>query len=332
MVLELVAAVSLSAAPVKPGVDGGLPLEWVEDVIAWRSNDLAACFPAKGKRTSIQYTFGVSPVGRVDRLSLGEVKGDWERVTCVGAIVESLRFPSADGGSAVTWVFASATARDAGVAEERVLDVAEVPASWTNDVTTCLATHPRAVPGRLTVSLDTSALGFIYAAQVTAPAGPAHDDVVECVNVASHAWRFPARRRERLLATWVHAPSEREAKKFFEPSAPAVEIIVGSVPVVRRGGLVESVIHDEIRRHSSRVQACYSFLLARNPKASGKVSVHFTIGPEGDVVLAEGDENTTDDLAIVQCIVGVVKAMHFPKPEGGETVDVTFPWLFHAVD
>lgn len=327
--IELVAFAVLSGTPAKQGVDGGLPLAWVEEVISWRAAELAACFPPKGKRTSIQYSFGVSAAGRVERMTLGEVKGEWERVTCVGTIVESLSFPATDAGTSVNWAFGSTPSRDAGAVEERVLDVAEVPTEWTEDVTGCVAAADAV--GRTTVALEVSALGFALASQVTTRPGP-KEGIERCVTAATRSWRFSAGKRERVVAGWVAAPTEREVKKLFTPTLPAVEIILESARVKSgaEGGLPKSVIYAEIVRNQSRVRACYEMLLQRDAHAGGKVSVDFMIGPDGDVEKSEAAENTTGDAALAECILGVVNAMKFPKPEGGGNVNVTFPWIFKA--
>ncbi|MBL8912030.1 MAG: AgmX/PglI C-terminal domain-containing protein [Archangium sp.] len=329
--LELVAVALLSSAP-KQGVDGGLPLAWVDDVIAWRANELSACFPPKSKRTTIQYSFGVAPSGRVERMSLGEVKGEWERVTCVGTVVESLAFPVTDAGTSVTWNFAAQPTRDAGVPEERILDVVDVPTEWTEDVTNCVASLAHVKAGRITASVEMSAHGFAFAAQVTSPEHPAREALEKCLLTATRSWRLATGKRARVVAGWIVAPTEREAKRFFDPTSPAVEVVLENARASLRsgGGLFKSVIMKEITRNNRRVRVCYEFVLQRVPHAGGKLAVAWTIGPEGNVVQSEITEDTTEQPEIGRCVIGVVNAMQFPKPEGGGVVNVTFPWIFKA--
>jgi hypothetical protein len=326
--IELVAFAVLCGTPAKQGVDGGLPLAWVEEVIESRAAELGSCFPTKGKRTSIHYSFGVSPAGRVEGLAVAEVKGEWERVTCVGTVVESLSFPSMDAGTSVSWVFTASTPKDAGVVEERVLDVAEVQDKWTDDVTRCLAHSVGLMPGRVSVSLDMSALGFAFSSEVTSRVED--EGFARCVRAATRSWRIAPGKRERVVAGWIVAPSEREAKKYFDPKFPAVELVLESVRIKGPSGLPESVISAEVARSASRVKACHEIRLASAPRLAGLISVAFVIGPEGNVVQSEVAEDTTGHPTLASCVVDVVKAMKFPKPEGGGNVNVTFPWFFHV--
>jgi hypothetical protein len=107
-----VVVVLLTAAPAK-GVDGGLPLQDVTEVLGWRAAELTACLPAA--KGLVRYEFGVGPRGNVERLAFKDSKGvEPRQITCVGTVLEQLHFPSADAGTTVEWAFTSGTS-DAGV-------------------------------------------------------------------------------------------------------------------------------------------------------------------------------------------------------------------------
>ncbi len=100
-----------------------------------------------------------------------------------------------------------------------------------------------------------------------------------------------------------------------------------SEEVVILGGLDPDVIAAIIRRYLPQIQHCYEQQLALNPKLKGKVAVSFTIAGNGRVKKAKIIESSLKSKATESCIVKKVLKWKFPKPRGGGTVGVKYPFL-----
>ena len=105
------------------------------------------------------------------------------------------------------------------------------------------------------------------------------------------------------------------------------------VPTVRQakaevqGALDKDIIRRIVRAHINEVRYCYNQALARDPNAKGRVAVQFTIGGTGKVPSAVVQETTMKDAGVGNCIAQAVKRWTFPKPEGGGSVIVTYPFV-----
>ncbi|MBL9105818.1 MAG: AgmX/PglI C-terminal domain-containing protein [Myxococcales bacterium] len=105
------------------------------------------------------------------------------------------------------------------------------------------------------------------------------------------------------------------------------------VPTVRQakaevqGALDKDIIRRIVRAHINEVRYCYNQALARDPYAGGRVAVQFTIGGTGKVPSAVVQESTMKDAAVGNCIAKAVRRWTFPKPQGGGSVIVTYPFV-----
>jgi Ca-activated chloride channel family protein len=105
------------------------------------------------------------------------------------------------------------------------------------------------------------------------------------------------------------------------------------VPSVRNaqptvtGSLDKDVIRRIVRAHINEIRSCYNTSLTHDPTLSGKVTIDMTIGADGKVSASAVGSNTTGDEPLAQCIAKVVKRWTFPKPAGGGTVKVTYPFV-----
>ena len=93
-------------------------------------------------------------------------------------------------------------------------------------------------------------------------------------------------------------------------------------------GLDKDVIARVVRKNQKAIKACYEKGLARDPNLGGKVSVSWTIGPNGSVIKTSIAESGMRDPAVEGCIMGHVRTWKFPNPRGGGVVHVTYPWVF----
>lgn len=103
-----------------------------------------------------------------------------------------------------------------------------------------------------------------------------------------------------------------------------------NAPLQQTGGLDRAVIDQIVRRRQDRIRLCYERQLNFAPKLAGKVTVHFTIGKEGEVLKTNIVEDTMKNQAVRDCISSEVKTWTFPRPSGGTLVEVDYPFVFES--
>lgn len=106
------------------------------------------------------------------------------------------------------------------------------------------------------------------------------------------------------------------------------EFIPGKTTIV--GGLSRDVINRVIQRHYNEIKYCYEKELTKDPGLYGKVEVLFVIGGNGGVVDALVQQTTMSNETVESCMINHVKRWIFPAPQGGGTVQVSYPYVFKA--
>ncbi len=97
------------------------------------------------------------------------------------------------------------------------------------------------------------------------------------------------------------------------------------------GGLDRNEIAAVINRHLSEVRFCYEKGLQQQPKLAGRLSMNFLIGPSGSVSVAKVANSSLNHVPVENCIRDRLKTWNFPKPEGGVTVKVSYPFILRRV-
>ena len=100
--------------------------------------------------------------------------------------------------------------------------------------------------------------------------------------------------------------------------------------VVYKGSLSREEIQRVVRRHMNQIKYCYEKELAKSPNLQGKVVAFWIIAGTGLVQTAKASQNTMGNKNVEQCVMKVVKRMRFPRPKGGGTVTVTYPFVFSS--
>lgn len=101
--------------------------------------------------------------------------------------------------------------------------------------------------------------------------------------------------------------------------------IVHTTKPTTSSGRDDGVIQRHMQRHLPRIKHCYESYLVKHPGAGGKVVATFAIGPSGKVSSASA---TGMDAEVSMCVAKAIEAIAFPEPEGKNSVDVTYPFLF----
>ena len=96
------------------------------------------------------------------------------------------------------------------------------------------------------------------------------------------------------------------------------------------GGLSRDVINRIIQRHYNEVKYCYEKELSKKPDLYGKVTVLFVIDGTGKVGDALVQQSTLSSEPVEACMMNHVRRWTFPAPQGGGTVQVTYPYVFKS--
>jgi hypothetical protein len=119
----------------------------------------------------------------------------------------------------------------------------------------------------------------------------------------------------------IEAGAESGTAEPAPPAAPRAGVAL--TPPTVSGRLPPEVIRRIMRRELPRIRRCVDRAPAAK-SASGEIKIRFVIGADGNVPTASDAGSTNEARTAVPCVLEVVKALSFPRPEGG-IVTVTYP-------
>ncbi len=93
-------------------------------------------------------------------------------------------------------------------------------------------------------------------------------------------------------------------------------------------GLTTNEVQSVVKTNLNKVRHCYEQVLAKTPKAKGKLTVDFTIAGTGKVGGSKVSNDTVGDKGLDECVLKTVNTWTFPKPKDGKTVEVSYPFQF----
>ena len=93
------------------------------------------------------------------------------------------------------------------------------------------------------------------------------------------------------------------------------------------GRLDRSTVQRVIRQNLSGIKWCYQDALQRNRNLKGKVTLAFTILPNGRVANPSARNAQINDGKLLACIRGRMKRWKFPAPKEGGVVKVSYPLI-----
>jgi hypothetical protein len=96
------------------------------------------------------------------------------------------------------------------------------------------------------------------------------------------------------------------------------------------GGLSREVINRVIQKHYNEIKYCYEKELSKDPGLYGKITVLFMIDGTGRVGEALVQQTTMASEPVEGCVINHVRRWVFPQPQGGGTVQVTYPYVFKS--
>ena len=107
--------------------------------------------------------------------------------------------------------------------------------------------------------------------------------------------------------------------------APKVTMGQGQIT----GSLDKEIIRRYVKRHISEIVSCYEQQLKTKPDLAARLVVTFTIMPDGTVAKSKA---TGAQKELENCIASAFTRIEFPKPAGGGSVEVSYPFNFSPAD
>ncbi|HLE00614.1 MAG TPA: AgmX/PglI C-terminal domain-containing protein [Bdellovibrionota bacterium] len=124
-----------------------------------------------------------------------------------------------------------------------------------------------------------------------------------------------------------YSAGDREAGTRQAGSFVAMDTRASMVEEGLRKDEVGAVIH----AHMREIRYCYDSAIIHQPKIEGKVIAGFTIAPTGFVKAASVVSSTLNEDQLAECILSKLKTWKFPRPKGGVTVNVSYPFVFKTL-
>lgn len=112
----------------------------------------------------------------------------------------------------------------------------------------------------------------------------------------------------------------------------AISAIALSQDIVLEGGLDRAVIQATIAKYLHEVRACYEQGLRSNPGLQGQITMGFEINPSGALNYSKVQKSTLGNAQVESCVAGRMMGWQFPKPVGGVSQKVSYPFLLRPVN
>lgn len=86
-----------------------------------------------------------------------------------------------------------------------------------------------------------------------------------------------------------------------------------------------------VMSHRDEARKCYDDGLKTYPGVEGDLDVKFTIDPKGNVTdaMVNDEKSSIHATAIGDCVVGVIKKIHFAESQKGFETRAHYPFNFH---
>lgn len=103
----------------------------------------------------------------------------------------------------------------------------------------------------------------------------------------------------------------------------------GQCAAVAAGGLSREQVRLVVTRNRGQVRHCYERALQQRPDLAGRLSVAWTVHPEGRVMSASvSGGSDLQNAEVEQCVVQAVRRWQFPATDGATAV--TYPFVFQS--
>jgi hypothetical protein len=123
-----------------------------------------------------------------------------------------------------------------------------------------------------------------------------------------------------------NAAKTGDAKPTSASDAPAAPAADSKAPETRSMEVIRKLVMDN--RKAAR--KCYEDARKDLKDLKGDVVIHFVLDPEGNVKSAElnQERSTLKSPAVVDCVIGVIKGIKFPKSSRAMETSTNYPFNF----
>ena len=111
----------------------------------------------------------------------------------------------------------------------------------------------------------------------------------------------------------------------FDDKKPEPTLV--PLPANIRGELDKKTVEAIIRRYLPGIKWCYQDRIQANRSLGGKMTLAFSIMPNGTTAEARVSNSSLGDATLEQCIATKMSRWKFPQPKDGGVVDVAYPLI-----
>jgi hypothetical protein len=94
------------------------------------------------------------------------------------------------------------------------------------------------------------------------------------------------------------------------------------------GGLTREQVNSVVKKNEGQLRFCYEKALQSQPNLRGRMTSKWAIGPSGKVQFFKVTSSSLTSKEVETCVSNAIRAWQFPKPVGGVTVEVNYPFDF----
>jgi hypothetical protein len=147
---------------------------------------------------------------------------------------------------------------------------------------------------------------------------PAGDRFLECLTARAARWTFP-KPEGGAAPISVGIRFSTSTSSGVEPAEEAQAA----------GPIDKDTLRSFLQAHAGEIQKCYEQALAEDKLLGGKVTLRWTVQPDGSVVDASVDEagTTLRNRKVHDCMLARVVHWKFPRPEGGGPAVIRNLWV-----
>lgn len=294
-------AASLKLTAGEASIEGALDAEIVERVVGYYLRDLQSCVTEAGKdKGEIILRWFISTGGTMEEVEIRESTVESDEVgDCLVDHIGKWTFPEPRP-------------------EERIELVQRFALKSTDDVTS--ADDPD------------SAEAIEDAAAIAAFSGNPPEAATGEPDIQGHDALTALDDKEGSSADGPGISGRASLGDNSTDDQPAIEPRVTPGQPTVDGGLDKRIVQRVTRQNRREVLNCYEQRVREEPDLSGEVIIKWVIATTGDVISAEISESELDDEAVEDCITSRIERWAFPEPDGGEIVEVNYPFEFDVED
>lgn len=94
------------------------------------------------------------------------------------------------------------------------------------------------------------------------------------------------------------------------------------------GGLDREAVRKEIAKHRREIRTCFESALSLRNDLQGMIVYQWNISPLGNVTTIKLESTELKSDLVEGCVMGIIRAIVFPKAPNGQPTDVIYPFFF----